>query len=787
MDDHDCPTMPGYLPIAEERDQAPGQPGSMSKSLDPSFVFAAAHGSLAIASFATRFGFNVAQRSVQLGLAIPQTIVSNVLPSQLKPVSTVIQASLSFAEYSTLTALQLAEGISTGGLDLAAYSITELDSLIKSYQQLQPSLPSLDALRLVVALLRQQWEKITPHSSDLPPGNKTEPFQVFQVLRALSTWALIQQLTQHVEDGQLSSYLIPVRSSPSNRQVPAQIQPGFEEDSDEDPEIVKQKFKRYIDLSLSSYGGLGHILFNSKNPPSSEDSQSSKDTTTYEIWNLLMGKHDHDLLREHGELFEDTFLPGAANEGGQQIAETFKDLLPAVSITTDPLAQEGKENGAGNGKEDEKNKEMTALIEQIGSLGAVHETNDAKEWSLVTNPDDKEMMELEMASQDLLPELENNPSPQDSLPDSTKEETPSKPVTSNCQPPRYFILIDKIHQTVIVCLRGTFSLSDVATDLTCDYENFDPEAFWDSPCWEEETGDACELSTEKKTCGSKKKQTFRVHKGFLEVSKSLIGYPITPSPSMGKTQQPTKFMASIRSALKQQNTDNDGVRTFKKIEFVGHSLGAGVGVMLSLMLADPRTGLSTKRSGLPEGTSIRTYAICPPCTASKGLTELSSKMVKTLIHSNDLVPRLSLNHVLNLKTLIIWIDHFENNPAELPLMSTQTTSDGIWKNLLQVYTRLKVFQSQNGDNHQSDASKKVLLEDEVWLIEMRNLLESKIQKEHHVDVLLPAGKIYWMVKDDLFIVPKNKAQDIFNRIKFDINMVKDHLIHQVKTKFAEHL
>jgi hypothetical protein len=286
MDELDSAHMPGHLAVGKDCEQ-PVVPSDAGAQPGSSLIFPAAHGALAIASIATRFGFNVAQKSVQLGLAIPQTIISNVLPSQLNPLSTAIQASLSFAEYSALTALQLAEGLSSTGLNIAAYSVTQLDQLISSYQQLQPSLPSLDALRLFLALLRQQWEKISPCSSDLPATNTTEPFQFFQVLRALSTWALIQQLTQHIEDHQLSTFLVPI--PPPGSDSPSQqkkINLEFQ-DHDEHPDIVKQKFRRYIDLSLSSYGGLGHILFAPKKPPSSGSSeprpvgdQSSSDGTT---------------------------------------------------------------------------------------------------------------------------------------------------------------------------------------------------------------------------------------------------------------------------------------------------------------------------------------------------------------------------------------------------------------------------------------------------------------------------------------------------------------------------
>ncbi|EFP79164.2 uncharacterized protein PGTG_05485 [Puccinia graminis f. sp. tritici CRL 75-36-700-3] len=823
MNDLDSPsTMPGYLPIGEpEPDQQVAEQSAdvMGKPLScggTSMIVPAAHGALAIASFATRFGFTVAQKSVQFGLAIPQTIISNVLPSQLKPLSIAIQASLSFAEYSTLTALQLAQGISSTGLDLAAYSVTELDALIRSYQTLNPSLPSLDALKLIVVLLRQQWLKISPHASDLPPGydNSTQPFQFFQVLRALSTWALIQQLTQHVEDRLFSSFLIPIQNSPSGDQKNEQFELGFEEDDDDGqeghPEVVKQKFKRYIDLCLSSYGGLGHLLFSSESKPSpspngSDPKPSSSSSepgkappSTYETWNLLLGKHDEDLIRRHGELFEDKDVPEALNEADKKIAEELKDLLPME---------------LRKGQDEVKNKkEMNELMNQIGSLSVVTEAQEGGKESrpnLSGLDQEKTMREdgvFELASGDVLPASLDSSLPENSTAEEKENHPSSTAATSpDCQPPRYFILVDRVHRSVIVCLRGTFSLNDLSTDLTCDLQTFDPLLFWDDfPGSVVDTQNDSATEEEEDSTNEKKNQNFKVHQGFYEVSKKLIGFPNnSPPPSAQQQQpQPTKFMASLRNALEKLDSDenvplNDGIqrqqKKNKRIEFVGHSLGAGVAVLLSLMLADPRTGLSTRRSGLPEGTSIRTYAICPPCTSSKGLTELSRKMIKTLIHSNDFIPRLSMDHVMNLKTMIIWIDYFENNPALLPsLVSTHKNSDGIWKNLLQVYTRLRIFQSQNNQNTQNqnqddhqrlDASKQALLEDEVWLIEMKNLLESKIQKEHQMDVLLPTGMIYWMVKDDLFIVPKHKAQDIFNRIKFDISMVKDHLIHQVKHEF----
>lgn len=50
----------------------------------------------------------------------------------------------------------------------------------------------------------------------------------------------------------------------------------------------------------------------------------------------------------------------------------------------------------------------------------------------------------------------------------------------------------------------------------------------------------------------------------------------------------------------------------KGLFIVGHSLGAGVATLLGLRWANPQSGKTSSKSGLPEGRPVRVYAFAPP-------------------------------------------------------------------------------------------------------------------------------------------------------------------------------
>lgn len=45
--------------------------------------------------------------------------------------------------------------------------------------------------------------------------------------------------------------------------------------------------------------------------------------------------------------------------------------------------------------------------------------------------------------------------------------------------PRFFIITDHSTRKVLLCLRGTFSVDDAATDLACEPAEFDSGLYWD--------------------------------------------------------------------------------------------------------------------------------------------------------------------------------------------------------------------------------------------------------------------------------------------------------------------
>lgn len=120
------------------------------------------------------------------------------------------------------------------------------------------------------------------------------------------------------------------------------------------------------------------------------------------------------------------------------------------------------------------------------------------------------------------------------------------------RPPRYFVITDHPRRTVVVCLRGTLSIDDIATDLTCEEAEWDPKRFWDAPYTPE---DDAEGHAER----------LLVHEGFLEIATAMGG-PDGPV---------TRTVARMLKA-------NPGF----DLCVVGHSLGAGIASLLGLIWAE---------------------------------------------------------------------------------------------------------------------------------------------------------------------------------------------------------
>ena len=97
------------------------------------------------------------------------------------------------------------------------------------------------------------------------------------------------------------------------------------------------------------------------------------------------------------------------------------------------------------------------------------------------------------------------------------------------------------------------------------------------------------------------------------------------------------------------------------------------------MWADPKTCLTVRSSGLPVGRRVQVYSFAPPYVlcpsvsdsnsrlhwsrslADANLARLSSKLIVSLVYSHDVVSRLSLGSVQDLRSAAMWLCEAEVN------------------------------------------------------------------------------------------------------------------------------
>ncbi|KAH8555683.1 hypothetical protein BGW37DRAFT_478194 [Umbelopsis sp. PMI_123] len=199
----------------------------------------------------------------------------------------------------------------------------------------------------------------------------------------------------------------------------------------------------------------------------------------------------------------------------------------------------------------------------------------------------------------------------------------------------HYVTVDHAAEAVVLTCRGTLGLSDILTDLTCAYSEF----------------------TLPQTGPDGKERRFTAHGGMLGAAQLLA-------------KQKGKVYRVICEAL-------DRWPTYGLI-LCGHSLGAGVASLLSVLWSQERDdfakmegelycralpGFPAKdtipfvtnlESGLPPGRPIHCYTFGPPCVMSIELSEYCGRgLVTSVIHSYDIVSSLSLGLLKDFKNVAI--------------------------------------------------------------------------------------------------------------------------------------
>ncbi|GES91364.1 lipase class 3 [Rhizophagus clarus] len=230
----------------------------------------------------------------------------------------------------------------------------------------------------------------------------------------------------------------------------------------------------------------------------------------------------------------------------------------------------------------------------------------------------------------------NTDLPFDSIVDSSHTKAPKNP--SKYQP-SYFIIRDHTTESIILALRGTMSIHDLIVDLTCEYEDFQfPEDI--------------QRGIETK---------HKVHKGIFKVAKSLA----EPGQS------------GVYEVIKRELEANEGYG----LVLVGHSLGAGVASLLAILLASPKTRQTTVWSGLPRGRRVHAYAFATPCVMSAELSKRVRPLVTSVAYGNDVVCRLSVGHVKDLRDMVRFLGSNKKN------QEGQETASKILKKILDYQSR----------------------------------------------------------------------------------------------------
>lgn len=158
----------------------------------------------------------------------------------------------------------------------------------------------------------------------------------------------------------------------------------------------------------------------------------------------------------------------------------------------------------------------------------------------------------------------------------------------------FFVALDHKREAVLVAVRGTLSLKDVLTDLSAECENLPTEG----------VSGAC-----------------YAHKGISQAA----GYIYKRLVNDGILNQAFSIAPEY------------------KLVITGHSLGAGAASLLAILL----------RNSFP---ALQCYAFSPPGgLLSKALADYSKDFVVSVVLGKDLVPRLSIPNMEDLKRRILKI------------------------------------------------------------------------------------------------------------------------------------
>ncbi|KAI0057714.1 alpha/beta-hydrolase [Artomyces pyxidatus] len=313
---------------------------------------------------------------------------------------------------------------------------------------------------------------------------------------------------------------------------------------------------------------------------------------------------------------------------------------------------------------------------------------------------------------------------------------PSRPISAvigdEDRMPRFWVLTDHSRRQIVLVFRGTMSLNELAVDLTCDLEDFEPAGGDDDAVREEVPADVREEEEEgaddDRMPGSlpfpsmsprppsirtgwtrMRSASFMSVASFATVpSYRVHGGMLRMAMAMGGKGKP------VHVAVKEALRKNKGF----ELVMCGHSLGSGVASLLGLMWADPKTCLTVRSSGLPVGRRVSVYCFGPPCLTDARLGTLAANMITSFVYSHDVVSRLSLGSIRDMNRAAAWL--------------CKANADGREEGYSAITRRALKWKTGFGS-----------ADDPVWFLAIRKTLEANMCMAN----LYPPGRVMWAVRD----------------------------------------
>jgi hypothetical protein len=352
----------------------------------------------------------------------------------------------------------------------------------------------------------------------------------------------------------------------------------------------------------------------------------------------------------------------------------------------------------------------------------------------------------------------------------------------------YYLILDHKSKSVVLTLRGTLGLTDVLTDLTCNY--LDIEITFEDE--RKMTSTSTSTSNEKEK--EKEKHVYSVHSGMYYAAKWLA-----------------------YDCKKLHEVLNTTLRKYPKYGLVicGHSLGGGVASILSVLWSIPKyksihakpwvntSFVTSEASGIVSGRPIYCYAYGCPSNMSLELSKRCKGLVTSIINQYDLIPRLSVGLIKDIKNAINYLlDENNDNLSEKIInnvLLNNTKNNNSINNNNNNNNSNNNSRNSNSNNPnilaQSSKSKELIptVQNNEWLWDRL----VKIRKTFTAKKLSPPGTMYWINKFETKIKKsqsstafQDKNEDIYKlyyRIKlFEVNPAFVSELVFAKTMMTDH-